>query len=146
MDPVDNTTLIAIIAGTVGVAQVLARVLEKLVSGLLEQLKKKNGKGSSTKEKAGVTTDLALQGQTLESLGKELDETKRVVYDVKAMATKLVEQHEHPNKTGFGTERIEGLYTDGHKEVLSELRELRRAIDNNSAATKALHNFLARSS
>lgn len=144
MGELDNTTLIAIIAGTVGVGQILARVVEKLVTGLLEERKerKKNSKRALDpgKEKGGSTTDLALQQRDLAEMATELDETKRVAYDTKAAVTKDLPHF---------LERMEGKLdssVDRDKEVLQELRTVSRATDNNTAATKALHNFLARSS
>lgn len=138
-----NGTVLGVLAAAIALSTILARVVEKLVDKALERRKNghyrsKEGGHKKALELKSSTTDLALQAQTLNTVIEDLDEVKRIVYDNKAAMTKDL-----PHVL----ERMELKQSDileNGRDQLKELQELRRAIDNNTSATKALHNFLAR--
>jgi hypothetical protein len=139
----ENTGL-ALVVSVVALATLLARILESVVSHLLEERRnRKNGKRKTSLPVKGgaTTTDLALQSVALNDIHGDLDETRRIVYDTKAAVTKDL-----PHTLVRVDEKLGDLILAGketNRELEKELRDLRRSIENNSAATKALHNFLA---
>lgn len=130
----DQAQLVGVIVAGIAVTQGLVKIVELLVKHLIEQRNKKKLKDLDPEERAlmpfkkGFTVDLALQRNSIQELRDDLHDVGDQLEDLPILK-----------------ERFDAMMKK-QDEINGKLDAVHRAIDNNSAATKALHNFLARRS